>query len=1017
MKYQYNLNIIDKSVCKIVVELEGRKDHGSGVIFQNGQNEKIYIITAKHCILGKEFKYNRDEINITVFINEDIKYREINLDSDDEIIYDSNNLNDRAIIILDKKKYKILETGEGIGLLNIESVSNDCFFRGYPAPYNINDEIKGVNINICRFIENNIITSMKNCINDDYPDAKYNISGCSGGGVFIIHNKKLYLVSIAYEFESLFERVKVMNISGFNNLLSRRNLPLLSFDEYYEEKDIPLSKLEEQYSKAKKGWLKEKYIPDLHMSGEIEKISENIVQSNEFILKVIEILLKYKKEICKILNELKYNAKDCRLNNVKEKIEKFITYLELLNKNIDKVILNIRNDSMEDLEINLDEEFHLSVLIRELKVIEDSNFQFRNVRILRKSLENMELHNIRNDILRICEVYNKKYLVFLGEPGTGKTHALANIVEKNLQERVPSIVIQAKKYDDFNSWKDILINVLGLSNSLSEDDIWDALEETASILDINKKSIKDELDKEINIKSRVIICIDGIDEAISKTNWIERIREIEVICRKYKRLRFIISSRPYCFSDIELNGKWNISKNGDIAVHKIFDYYVDNYDVKFEDKGLRKRIKWSIKTPLELRLFCEKYSKKEIKNNEKINKTISSLLSEKIIRIDNEINLKLNNYWTESDNMVKNILINIVSFYIEESRYEISHEEILDILLKSSKVKISDSLIISKLIDLLVDYGLLYRRVEEAEEFLEDDKIYYEITIQPLIDYIIAIKVKSLYKEGNKDFPQILYDRIDAQKLFSLMILEENNILVGTENLWNNYYDIENLVKVQAFALANVSINLAENYRKHINNLIKKNTKTFRLLVNNLIADVSRIPNHPLGAEFLHDILMSYKTPADRDVIWSVPENMNYKNNEIWEGSSKCIYSVKGLELCEGDMFNGLPLIYAWNLTNVDNDVRRKVREELTKWGINNQDEFCKLLDKTFETNDPQMKEDLMACLLGIVSSYKLSDENLKVLANWVLKNIFDERLIQRNKSVVIRFVGRIIIEQAFKKN
>ncbi|PWX09623.1 hypothetical protein CYK68_08410 [Clostridium perfringens] len=106
MKYQYNLNIIDKSVCKIVVELEGRKDHGSGVIFQNGQNEKIYIITAKHCILGKEFKYNRDEINITVFINEDIKYREINLDSDDEIIYDSNNLNDRAIIILDKKNIK-----------------------------------------------------------------------------------------------------------------------------------------------------------------------------------------------------------------------------------------------------------------------------------------------------------------------------------------------------------------------------------------------------------------------------------------------------------------------------------------------------------------------------------------------------------------------------------------------------------------------------------------------------------------------------------------------------------------------------------------------------------------------------------------------------------------------------------------------------------------------------------------------------------------------------------------------
>ena len=52
-----------------------------------------------------------------------------------------------------------------------------------------------------------------------------------------------------------------------------------------------------------------------------------------------------------------------------------------------------------------------------------------------------------------------------------------------------------------------------------------------------------------------------------------------------------------------------------------------------------------------------------------------------------------------------------------------------------------------------------------------------------------------------------------------------------------------------------------------------------RKILNNIIIPCSRIPNHPLGAETLNDILIGYKDMASRDKIWSLPELL--RNDKI----------------------------------------------------------------------------------------------------------------------------------------
>ena len=146
------------------------------------------------------------------------------------------------------------------------------------------------------------------------------------------------------------------------------------------------------------------------------------------------------------------------------------------------------------------------------------------------------------------------------------------------------ILIQAKSVAPQDEWKDMLIRVLGLSQRWSEDELWAALEALSYRNEINCPM--SDMENEIHIIPKVVICIDGIDEIKPYDRWNERINQVNVITSRHQRIRFCFTGRPYAFNREKtvLDKKLKmvvLSDDGDVPVRKIYDDYIKHYNVSF----------------------------------------------------------------------------------------------------------------------------------------------------------------------------------------------------------------------------------------------------------------------------------------------------------------------------------------------------------------------------------------------------------------------------------------------------
>lgn len=1007
LPYTYNFKVIDSVVCKIILEHKTKgMEHGSGVIVKN--KEEVYIFTAKHCVLGKKFDYEVNDISLKLLISNNDVYEEYQVDVVNNVLFDDHE--DTAIIVINKEEIKIFANIGHIRLLE-DNVPVECFFRGYAAPYNLANNIKPITIGMCKFIDNNILTTKTKLDSTVYDDRVYNLSGCSGGGVFTIYNGEVYLVAIVYAFEDLFNRISINPLLKYNTILEENKLNLIRIENYYSDTEMPLDLFRNNFDKAKSSWLKDRYIPDLHKVGHINTIIDNITQEQHLLKYCMGKLQEDKVYIETTSSQIKRLCNDERFNAIRKKVDIYLKYLEDVNNAIQQVMENISGKSdLENVDIPLCSE-NTNTLIYELKELERVNYTSINIRKVRKSIEKLSKRGVDSWLSKLKRIYSQKYVIISGGAGTGKTHAAADIVRTRLMRNSVAILVQAKQYADKNNWKDILIDCLGLANKFSEDDIWTALENTALRLEYNKDDVL--------YKEKVLICIDGLDECTTKVNWINRINELDSICHKYSRLRFLFTSRPYAIKDQHVKNIFELPIDGDVKVADIFEDYINEYNITFEDEHLKRRIKWTIESPFVLKLFCEQYQEQRLTNSEKIYTTVTKLLTSKLSRIDHEINSKMQEKWLDNQFIVKTVLISIVKYFVENKKVSVECEELLTYLIKNPKINELGRTNVRRILEYLTQYGLIYSRIENDEEDLfEESKLFYEINIQPIMDYLIAMGLKRTESYIDKKFPEVMSQRINSQRMYALMLLEDNQVLVGVDDVWQDYTDLDELLKIQCFALSNVENEIAIKYKSYLIEKMQSNTKNMRTIVNLLIREVCGIPNNPYNGMFLNEVLMKYDYPVKRDMIWSSPENMRRINGQIWEGCNLTICSINTNEsLTSEDKFDGVPLMYAWNLTSLDSTVKEAAKVTLTKWGIINTEEFIKMLNVGYKCNDPQMKEELLLCALGIVCSKKVSDENLQKLCLWCSDNIFVEDKIENTLNAVIRFCARAIMEQGYKKH
>jgi len=229
MGTQLNSDFMNNTIISITCRIETSTDKGSGVFIlpKDDSSDFLYIATAKHCILGKNFDKDTKNNEVKIFVPDKEnknQFSEINLTESDNILYPEGDI-DCAIIVL-KNRSELKESLPRIDITELQNISDQCVFRGYPQAY---DHIEGTNIINCK-AGNNIVevTAPLSNLKDD-PDSKYNCQGFSGGGLFWQKDDNWYLTGIIYELKEPFQQIKYINLNFINNLLHERGYPSVNF--------------------------------------------------------------------------------------------------------------------------------------------------------------------------------------------------------------------------------------------------------------------------------------------------------------------------------------------------------------------------------------------------------------------------------------------------------------------------------------------------------------------------------------------------------------------------------------------------------------------------------------------------------------------------------------------------------------------------------------------------------------------------------------------------------------------
>ena len=775
------------------------------------------------------------------------------------------------------------------------------------------------------------------------------------------------------------------------------------FKFWFERAEISEESIKFSFEKSKNSWLLTKYTPELNTYGTIHNcICEYVgdVKQRKRLRKLISDI----NNLCDSFYETSRN-----LIEVSEKADKELLLLlnetELQIQNMQQQVQKIKNwlDSESILDLDFEESafsIDFDFIEKQLKENKERHsyyFNFADVIKVLQLLKKIRIHSVINQIRNgNC----RKSLIFLGEPGTGKTNGIAAETERLLKENyhVP-ILIQARDIDMAGTWKDILITNLGLSNSWSEDEIWQGLTSLA-----NRKRIHalDDADN-VYVLPKIIIAVDGVDESSLHDRWIERAQETAAIIQKYPCIRFVFLSRPYVFRSKNFNGKIvNIDVGGDVPTYKLFDSYIKAYNVAIVGA---EWVKYALKTPLALKLFCELNKNKVISYNSGADVSIAALLREKIGLMESEYCKSDTSAKVKDQKVLTSILV-LSDWFSHKSRIE--RNDMLEIIEEEVKNVHAQSLV-----DYLENYGILRCYCEFGTGLLTPRMYFYYPGIQGYFDYAAALRLIDKYETPEAiDFKKCESLPRNSYYILAIVSIQIFNYLITDNESIKAIIDESFREELLFFALRHSNPSEGNQYKQRLLVMMEENAEKLKAITNNVILPLAREPLHPLGVSLLDDFLMKFAYPAQRDILWSVPCYLKGTEGAAWKSSTELLLGRDSYCLNEMDVAEGLPTVYAWALSTVDNVKRQSYRIELVKWAKWAPEEFYKLFMQFSTVNDPQIRSDIFSVFMVLLFENP-NKELITKAVEWLMENILSAEKIDDNRDIAVRYYATSIVRKA----
>ncbi|MEC4807413.1 MAG: hypothetical protein SAJ12_23655 [Jaaginema sp. PMC 1079.18] len=245
-----------------------------------------------------------------------------------------------------------------------------------------------------------------------------------------------------------------------------------------------LKSLRQSFECAQHSWLSNRYSPDLHQSGQIEadiQLRLNSPSSQPKWLDEVRQIRVLLEDVHSAVLRLRRYPRFMQRDDAEYLIrgaEEWIVAAITEQQELEKRILPGNSFPLPDFEKEVTDETApwqlISIIWPEKK--QPSEFPTADIG---EQLEAALNHWVARKV-------TPKYLqtlgqpaAYIGEPGVGKTHALAHAVHEQLVAGKPAILIPAKNIDLAKSWDIILAEAIGMPGS-NISQVLDALETTAT---------------------------------------------------------------------------------------------------------------------------------------------------------------------------------------------------------------------------------------------------------------------------------------------------------------------------------------------------------------------------------------------------------------------------------------------------------------------------------------------------------------------------------------------------------
>lgn len=586
-----------------------------------------------------------------------------------------------------------------------------------------------------------------------------------------------------------------------------------------------------------------------------------------------------------------------------------------------------------------------------------------------------------NDGVKI-DLFSTPRMILKGEAGIGKTHLLCDYANSRISLGKPTLIFLSDELASIEDTNPVvcMAKLMGYTTSAG--------------------FLKDLRSLANSLPERVCLIIDAINEA-DAIKW-SQLSELFSI----KGLSLVISVRSGYEKIIPNRRKYSTVEHFGFSEMEwdAISTFFKHYKMKMPEIPI---INPEFRNPLFLMIFCEAYANK-------LNKTFKGhgathvferYVIEQSKKIAKELNIKLgkkNYLWW---NVIKQI-----GMWMGQNRISvISRYNILRII--EADPKLSNHAL--ELLKLMEKYGLLlkYPRYGKNSKRIE---YKYKFTYNRFSDHLI---VRSLLTENK------INSEVSAQRFFvDGKFLDENINNIGllealsiqiperckkdkVEFVWvipEKYRDDYRIKTAFLNSIKWRNVELDGFDKKtgkasYINeSQIKKYISTYMNdsiydlhQVMYCLFDVSVVPNHPLNALRLHEIL-SRTNLAERD-SWFQQYMLNATSEQGNTISRIQSWSISRLPRDINDqktiLLTGIALV--WTLSSTDNDLRDRSTRALIQLFRYHQDVLVKLLEMFIDIDDPYIVERLFATTYGVVSLNPHDKAGFQSLVVWIYKNHF----------------------------